>query len=78
MVLYDIGKRFHVNFLEYEHWFMPIIISRMKDHYISVNQDIYTTSILAKYLDTDTFKTSTKSYKTNLPSDIFQQILCIY
>ena len=70
MVLYNLGKRFHVNFLEYEHWFMPIIISHMKDHYIYVNQDIYTTSIVEKYLDTSTVKASTKFYKTNFPSDI--------
>ena len=31
-------------------------------------QDIYTTSIVSKYLDTVTFKTSTKFYNTNLPS----------
>ena len=65
-----IGNRFHVNFLGYTHWFMSIIISQMKDHSISVDQAIYTTSIVAKYLDTDTVKTSTQFYKTNLPSDM--------
>ena len=50
------GKRFHVNFLVYAHWFMSIIISQMKDHAISVDQAIYATSIVIKYLDTATFK----------------------
>ena len=43
-----LGKRFHVNFLGYEHWFMSIIISQIKDHYVSVDQDRYATSIAAK------------------------------
>ena len=38
--------------LEYEHWFMSIIIYQKKDHYISINQARYDTSIVAKYLDT--------------------------
>ena len=42
----------------------------MKDHSISVNQAIYATSIVAKYLDTATAKTSKKFYKTKLPSDM--------
>ena len=58
----DIGKWFmdslekilHVNFLRYSNWFMSILISEMKDHYISVYQDIYATSVMAKYLDTTT------------------------
>ena len=41
----------------------------MKDHSISVDQAIYTTYIVAKYLDTDTFKVSTKFYRTKLPDD---------
>ena len=49
---------------------MPIIISKMKDNSISVDHDIYATSIAAKYLDTSTFKSSTKFYKTNFPSDM--------
>ena len=39
-----LGKRFHVKFLGYENWF--------KDDYISVDQDIYATSVVAKYLET--------------------------
>ena len=62
-----LGKRYHVNFLGYADWFMSIRISQMKDHSISVDQDIYATSIVSKYLDTATFKASTKVYKTNLP-----------
>ena len=42
----------------------------MKDHSVSVDQDRYATSIVDKYLDTATFKTSKKFYKTTLPYDI--------
>ena len=57
-----------MNFLGYAHWFMSIIISQLKDHSISVDQAIYTTYIVAKYLDTVIVKVSTKCYKTTLPS----------
>ena len=65
-----LGKRFHVNFLVYAHWFMSIRISHMKDHSISVDQARYATSIVAKYLDTATFKVSTKFYRTTFPADM--------
>ena len=65
-----LGKRFHVNFLGFAHWFMSIIISQLKDHFISVYQSRYATSIFAKYLDTVTVKVSNKFYKTTLPSDM--------
>ena len=65
-----LGKIFHVNFLGYEHWFMSIRISQMKYNSISVYQDIYATSIVAKYLYTATVKSSTKFYNTTLPSDM--------
>ena len=65
-----LGKRFHVSFLGYAHWFMSIIIYQMKDHYIYVDQAIYATSIVAKYLDTATVKASKKLHKTILPSDM--------
>ena len=65
-----IGKIFHVNFLGYAHWFMSIRIYQMKDDSISVDQTRYATSIVDKYLDIDTVKTSTKVYKTTLPSDM--------
>ena len=55
-----LGNRSHVNFLGYAHWFMSIRISQMKYHYISMDQAIYATSIVAKYLDTATVKLSTK------------------
>ena len=42
----------------------------MKDHSISVDQDRYATSIVAKYLDTATVKASTTFYKTTLPYDV--------
>ena len=53
-----LGKRFHMKFLGYAHWFISIIIYHMKDHSISVGQDKYATSIVAKYLDTATVKLS--------------------
>ena len=43
-----IGKRFHVNFLGYVHWFISIIISQMKYHSISVYQARFDTSIVAR------------------------------
>ena len=49
---------------------MSIIISQLKDHYISVDQDRYATSIVAKYLDTATVKVSKRFYKTTLPADM--------
>ena len=48
----NLGKRFHVNFLGYAHWFMSIKIYQMKYHSISMDQARYVTSIVAKYLDT--------------------------
>ena len=65
-----LGKRLHVNFLRYEHWFMSIRISQLKDRSIYVDQDKYDTSIVVKYLDTATVKVSKKLYKTTLPSDM--------
>ena len=65
-----LGKRFHVNFLGYAHWFISIKISQMKDHSISVDQARYDNSIVAKYLDTAKVKASTMIYKTKLPSDM--------
>ena len=74
----DLGKWFvetlrkilHVNLLGYAHWFMSIRISQMKDHYISVDQARYATSIVVKYLYTSTVKVSTKFYKTTFPDDM--------
>ena len=42
----------------------------MKDRPISVDQDRYATSDVAKYLDNATVNTSKKFYKTTLPSDM--------
>ena len=53
-----LGKRSHVKFLGYAHWFILIRVSQMKDNSISVYQDIYANYIVAKYLDTATVKTS--------------------
>ena len=66
----DLRNIFHMNVLGYAHWFMSIIISQMKDHFISSDQARYVTYILAEYMDNDTVKTSTNFYKTTLPSDI--------
>ena len=63
-----LGKRFHVNFLGFAHWFMSIRVSQLKDNSIFVDQARYATYIVAKYLDTDTVQVSTKFYKTTLPA----------
>ena len=68
------GKRFHVNFLGFAHWFMSIIISQLKDHSISADQARYATSIVAKYLDTATVKANKKFYKKTLPSDMIGSV----
>ena len=39
-------------------------------HIVSVDQAIYATSIVAKYLDTATVKASNRFYKTKLPADM--------
>ena len=65
-----LGKRFHMNFLRYAHWFMSIRIYQMKDHSISVDLARYATSIVTEYLDTATVKASTKFYKTTISSDM--------
>ena len=46
---------------------MSIRIYQMKDNSISVDQARYTTYIVAKHLNTATFKTSKKLYKTTFP-----------
>ena len=51
-----LGERFHVNLLVYTHCFMYIRISKLKDHFISVNQARYATSVVVKYLDTAKIK----------------------
>ena len=40
-----LGKIFHVNFLGFAHWFMSIRISQLKDHFISMDQSRYATSM---------------------------------
>ena len=49
---------------------MSIIIYNIRDNSIYVDQDIYATSIVAKYLDTATVKASKKFYNTTLSSDM--------
>ena len=65
-----LGKIFHVNFLGYANWFMSKRISQMKDHSISVDQAIYATYIVVKYLDNSTGEARTKSYNNTFPSDM--------
>ena len=65
-----LGKRVHVTFLGYEHWYMSISTSKLKYHYISVLQDKYSTSVVAKHLDTATIKENSKFHMTTFPHDI--------
>ena len=51
-----LGKRLHMKFLGYAHWFIYIRISQLKDHSISVDQDRYITYVVPNYLDTVTIK----------------------
>ena len=51
-----LGNMFHVNFLGYAHLFMSISMSQLKDHFISVDQSRYGTSVGGKYLDTEKMK----------------------
>ena len=60
-------KIFHVNFIGYSHWFMYISISQLKEHSISVDQDIYATYAVENYLDTAKIKENSKFHKTTLP-----------
>ena len=74
-----LGNIFHMNFLGYAHWFMSTRISQLKDHYISVDQARYATSIVEKYLDTATVKLSKNVLQDQIASchDI-HKIICIY
>ena len=65
-----LGKRFHVKFLGYAYWFMSIMISQLRDYYISVDQAIYATSFVKKYLENDTIKEVSKFHNTTLPHDM--------
>ena len=65
-----LGKRFHVNFLGYAHFFMSILISQLKDHYISVVQASYATYVVKTYLDASTIKEISNIHNTILYNDI--------
>ena len=65
-----LGKIFHVNFLLYAHWFISIMISQLKDHYISLDQARYDTSVVKNYIDTAIIKENSKFHKTTLPHDM--------
>ena len=49
---------------------MSILISQLKDHSIYVDQAIYATSIVAKYLDTATVKVSNKLHRTTFTAEM--------
>ena len=49
---------------------MSTIISELKDHYISMDQDRYDTAVFATYLDTTIIKENSKLHKTTLPHDM--------
>ena len=49
---------------------MDTRISQLKDYYISVDQARCATSVVVKYLETDTIKFNSMFHKTNLPHDI--------
>ena len=68
--VYTHGNRYHVSFLGYAHCLMSTIISELKDHYISMDQDRYDTAVFATYLDTTTIKENSKLHKTTLPHDM--------
>ena len=51
-----LAKIVNVSFLVYAHWFMKISISQIKDLYTSVDQTIYSKSVVTKYLDTAIIK----------------------
>ena len=70
MVSDTLRKIFHVKLLGYAHWFMSMKHSQMKDHFISVDQASYATSVVAENLDTVTVKSNTKFYNTTFPSDM--------
>ena len=65
-----LGKIFCLKFLVYAHWFMYIRILQLKDHYISVDQAIYATYVVAKYIYTATIKENSKFCNTTLPHDM--------
>ena len=66
----NLGKRLHESFLGNAHWFISIRILYMKDHSISLYQDRYATSVVVKYMNNSTVKTSKMFYKTTLTSDM--------
>ena len=49
---------------------MSIIILQLRNYSISVYQDRYTTSVVAKYLDTNTIKEKSEFHNTTLPHDM--------
>ena len=65
-----LGNILHMKFLGFSDWFISISISHLKENSISVDQGIYDTSVVDKYLDNSTVKKSIKFCKTTLPSEM--------
>ena len=49
-----LGKRCNLKLLWYSYWSMSISISQLKDHSIAFGQARYSSSVVAKYLETVT------------------------
>ena len=73
IIFNNLGKRSHVNFLGYAHWFMSIRISHMNDNSISMDQATYATSIVVKYLGTAIVKVSTKFIRPHYQLTLYSQ-----
>ena len=65
-----LGNILNVKFLGYAHWFMYIIISQIRYHYISLDQARYATSIVENYLDTATRKENPNFHNNTLTHDM--------
>ena len=49
---------------------MSIVISQIKNHYVSVDQYMYDTYVVENYLYTDKLKENSKFHKPTLPHDM--------
>ena len=62
-----LGDIFHVKFLIYSDYFLPIRISHLKGHFISVDHSRFATYVVSNYLDTFRKKKISNFHKTKLP-----------
>ena len=65
-----LGNIFNLNLLGYAHWFTSIGISQCNEHSISVDQARYYSSVVEKYIVTDTIKENSNYHKTTLTHDM--------